>query len=86
MSERPFDVLAAERVDELLRSGSTPRASPALVDRGAGRILGAHLLCGDADETIRMFALALRHGLTARDVKTSILVHPAAASDITSMV
>ncbi len=61
-------------------------ASKVLVEKGSGRILGAHLLGADADETIGMFVLAIRHGLTARDLKTTILVHPAAASDVTSMV
>ena len=61
-------------------------ASKVLVEKASGRILGAHLLGGEADETIGMFALAIRHGLTAWDLKTSILVHPAAASDVASMV
>lgn len=61
-------------------------ASKVLIEKESGRILGAHLLGGESDETIGMFALAIRHGLTVRDLKTSILVHPAAASDVTSMV
>ncbi|MEX2501470.1 MAG: NAD(P)/FAD-dependent oxidoreductase [Trueperaceae bacterium] len=61
-------------------------ASKVLVEKGSQRILGAHLLGAHADETIGIFALAIRHGLTARDLKTSILVHPSAASDVASMV
>jgi pyruvate/2-oxoglutarate dehydrogenase complex dihydrolipoamide dehydrogenase (E3) component len=40
----------------------------------------------NAGETIGMFALTIRHDLTALDLKTSVLVHPAAASDIVYMV
>ncbi|MDZ7801823.1 MAG: hypothetical protein U5K81_13680 [Trueperaceae bacterium] len=61
-------------------------ASKVLVEKESQRILGAHLLGPDADETIGIFALAIRHGLTARDLKTSILVHPSAASDVATMV
>jgi len=57
-----------------------------LLEKGSGRILGAHLLGMNAGETIDIFALAIRHDLTARDLKTSILVHPAAASDVTYML
>lgn len=57
-----------------------------LLEKGSGRILGAHLLGMDAGETIDMFALAIRHGLSARDLKTSVLVHPAAASDVAYML
>ena len=57
-----------------------------LIEKGSGRILGAHLLGMTAGEVIDMFALAIRFGLTARDVKTSVLVHPAAASDIVYML
>jgi glutathione reductase (NADPH) len=57
-----------------------------LVEEGTGRILGAHLLGAHAGEVINMFALAIRQGLTAQEVKTSILVHPAVSSDIGYMV
>jgi len=40
----------------------------------------------NAGETINMFALAIRPGLAARDVRTSVLVQPAAASDVAYML
>jgi glutathione reductase (NADPH) len=55
-------------------------------DRATGHILGAHLLGDHAADAINMFALAVRHGLRARDLKTSILVHPSDASDVAYMV
>lgn len=55
-------------------------------DADSGEILGAHLLGDHAGDVIDVFALAIRHHLTARDLKTSILVHPADASDVAYMV
>jgi len=57
-----------------------------IVERTGGRILGAHLLGDQAGDAIDMFALAVRHDLTAHDLKTSILVHPSDASEVTYMV
>ena len=57
-----------------------------IVERASGRILGAHLLGDHAGDAIDMFALAVRHGLTAQDLKTSILVHPSDTSDVAYMV
>ncbi len=68
------------------RTREAHAAYKVLIEKGSGRILGAHLLGMTAGEVIDMFALAIRFGLTARDVKTSVLVHPAAASDIVYMM
>ncbi|MDQ7027033.1 MAG: NAD(P)/FAD-dependent oxidoreductase [Anaerolineae bacterium] len=57
-----------------------------LVEEGTNRILGAHLLGAHAGEIINMFVLAIRHNLTASDIKRTIYVHPAEASDISYMV
>ena len=42
---------------------------------------GAHV-----DEVINFFGLAVRHGLTANDLKSSIFAHPTCASDIGYMI
>jgi glutathione reductase (NADPH) len=68
------------------RVGEPHSAFKVLVEKNTGRILGAHLLGAHAGEVINMFALAIRHGLTDRDLKTSIYVHPAASSDVGYMV
>ena len=57
-----------------------------LVDEGSGRILGAHLVGPYADETINIFALAIRQGLTADDLKRTIFAYPTGASDIGYML
>ena len=57
-----------------------------LVDEGTGRILGAHLVGPHSDEAINLFGLAIRHNLTADDLKSSIFGYPTGASDIGYML
>ncbi|MGC8520175.1 MAG: FAD-dependent oxidoreductase, partial [Steroidobacteraceae bacterium] len=57
-----------------------------LVEEGTGRILGAHLLGPHVDEVINLFALAIRQGVTAEALETTIFAYPTGASDIGYMV
>jgi glutathione reductase (NADPH) len=57
-----------------------------LVEEDSDLILGAHLTGPHADEVINLFALAIRHGLKARDLKTTMFAYPTGASDIGYMV
>lgn len=57
-----------------------------LVDEDTDRILGAHLVGPHADEVINLFALAMRHGLRAADLKETMFAYPTAASDIGYML
>lgn len=57
-----------------------------LVDAETDLVLGAHLVGPHADETIDLFALAIRHGLTAHALKTTLFTYPTAASDIGYML
>jgi glutathione reductase (NADPH) len=57
-----------------------------LVEEDTGLILGAHLVGPHVDEVINLFALAIRHRLTAEDIKTTMFAYPTGASDIGSMV
>ena len=57
-----------------------------LVDEETDHILGAHLVGPHVDEVINIFALAIRHGLTTEDLKTTIFAYPTGASDIGSML
>ncbi|MEZ0471136.1 hypothetical protein [Luteimonas salinilitoris] len=43
---------------------------------------GAHLVGPHADEVINPFALAIRYGLTARQLEVTVFAYPSAASDI----
>jgi glutathione reductase (NADPH) len=57
-----------------------------LVDEATDRIVGAHLVGPHADEVINLFALAIRQGVTASQIKTTIFAYPTGASDIGYMV
>lgn len=57
-----------------------------LVEEETDRILGAHLVGPHAEEVINIFALAIRKGLTAEDLKTTMFAYPTGASDIGYMV
>jgi glutathione reductase (NADPH) len=55
-------------------------------EEGTERILGAHLLGLHAEETINLFALVMRAGLRATDLKQMVYAYPTSASDIGYMV
>ena len=57
-----------------------------LVEEGSDRILGAHVLGPHAEEVINVFALAIRHGIPAGDVRRMIYAYPTSSSDISYMV
>jgi glutathione reductase (NADPH) len=57
-----------------------------LVEDGTKRILGAHLLGIHAEEIVNIFALAVRAGLSARDLKDMVYAYPTSASDIGYMM
>lgn len=57
-----------------------------LLEEGTGRVLGAHLVGPHADEVINLFGLAIRHGLTADDLKATMFAYPTGASDIGYML
>lgn len=68
------------------RVGETLAAARVLVEDGSGRILGAHLFSPDSGELINLFALAMRSGLNASDLKNLISAYPSAASDISHLI
>lgn len=57
-----------------------------LVERGSGRIVGAHLLGPEADELINLFAVAMQAGVTADALETMHFAFPTTSSGIPSMV
>jgi glutathione reductase (NADPH) len=68
------------------RVGETVSGFNVLVEPASGRILGAHLLGPNADETINLFALAMREGVTADRLQDVLWAYPTAASDTAHMV
>lgn len=79
-TERTSDWYTARRVAERVYGYKT------LVEETTGRILGAHLVGPHADEVINLFGLAVRHGLTADDLKSTMFAYPTGASDIGYMI
>ena len=57
-----------------------------MIEESSDQVVGAHLVGPHADEVINVFALAIRHGLTANDLKTTMFAYPTGASDIGSML
>ncbi|MCY7319119.1 MAG: NAD(P)/FAD-dependent oxidoreductase [Ramlibacter sp.] len=57
-----------------------------LVEEGSDLLLGAHIVGPHADEVINLFAMAMRHGLTATDIKSTVFAYPTGASDVGHMV
>lgn len=68
------------------RVGEEWSGAKVLVEQDSGRILGAHLLGPQADETINMFALAIRLGMRAAELKEVLFAYPTHASDIQYML
>ncbi len=68
------------------RAGETVSGFKVLLDEDSGRVLGAHLLGPQADEVINLFAVAVRLGLRAADLKETLFSYPTYASDIRFMV
>lgn len=57
-----------------------------LVDDDTGRIIGAHLLGPHAEETINLFAMAMRMRMPASELKQMLFAYPTHASDVASMM
>jgi glutathione reductase (NADPH) len=57
-----------------------------MVEEGTERVLGAHLVGPHADEVVNLFALVIRHGLTATALKQTMFAYPTGASDIGYML
>lgn len=53
-----------------------------VVDETTDQVLGAHLLGPDAENVINVFALAIRHGLSASDLSHMIYAYPTSTSDL----
>ena len=57
-----------------------------LVEESTDRILGAHILGSEAGEVINLFALAIRSGMCATDLKHMLFAYPTSGSNMTRML
>jgi glutathione reductase (NADPH) len=60
--------------------------SRVVVEEGSDRILGAQIVGHAGEELIHIFALAMRHGITATDLRQTVYGFPTFSADIKSMV
>ena len=60
--------------------------SKVLVDKQSDRIVGAHIVGHQGEELIHLFALAMRHGIAASDLKSSLYAFPTFSADMKSLI
>ncbi|MEE8304230.1 MAG: NAD(P)/FAD-dependent oxidoreductase, partial [Candidatus Tectomicrobia bacterium] len=68
------------------RAGETASGHKVLVEEESQRILGAHLLGPHAEEVINIFAVAVRFGIRADELKQMLFAYPTSASDVVHML
>ena len=68
------------------RVGETVGMFKTVVDADNDRIVGAHLLGAHADEVINLFALAVRFGIAAKELRQMIYAYPTSGSDVPYML
>jgi glutathione reductase (NADPH) len=68
------------------RVGETTASAKIIIDKTTDRILGAHLLGPGYAELINFFGLAIKLGLTARQLKSMTATYPSIGSDLGSML
>lgn len=69
-----------------LRVGETTASAKIIIERATDRILGAHLLGPGYAELINIFGLAIKLGLTSRQLKSMTATYPSIGSDLGSML
>ena len=69
-----------------IRVGETYGATRIIIDDSSNQILGAHLFGHGYGELINFLGLAMRLGLTTRDLKTMVSAYPTVGSDLGSML
>ncbi len=69
------------------RIGETHSGFKVLIEQGSDRILGAHLLGPHAEEVINIFSIAIRFGLSVKNLNDPILyAYPTYSSDVIYML
>jgi glutathione reductase (NADPH) len=68
------------------RLGETTAATKILVDRSTDLVVGAHLLGPEYGELINVVGLAMKLGLTTRQLKSMTAAYPTAGADLASML
>ena len=89
-AEQGLDVTVAVNDMTGWFSGKTYAESVAwvktLVEKGSGRIVGAHMVGHQGEELIHLFAMAMAHGITAAQIKEQLFAFPTFSADIKAML
>ncbi|MEZ2415015.1 NAD(P)/FAD-dependent oxidoreductase [Muriicola sp. E247] len=88
--EKGYDVnVNFEKVDNWFnarRLNVDEYAFKTIIDKNNNTILGAHLIGPYCEETINLFAMAIKAKMTISDLRTMIFSYPTMASDLTYML
>src|ERR1019366_1624854 len=68
------------------RVAETHSGYKVLVEEDTDCILGAHILGSEAGEVINLFAIAIRSGMRATDIKHMLFAYPTSGSNMTRML
>lgn len=68
------------------RIAETHSGYKVLVEEDTDRILGAHILGAEAGEVINLFAIAIRSGITAGELKHMLFAYPTSGSNMARML
>ncbi|GAA1348270.1 dihydrolipoyl dehydrogenase family protein [Arthrobacter roseus] len=68
------------------RIGETAGATKILINKANDRIVGAHLFGAGYAELANTISLAIKHGLTTRQLKSTTATYPSIGSDLGSMI
>lgn len=60
--------------------------SKIIVEEDTDRVVGAHLVGHAGEELINMFGLAMKHGITATEIRDFVYAYPTFSADIKSML
>ncbi len=69
-----------------IRVGETCGATKVIIDEDTDKILGGHLLGQGYGELVNFLGLAMRLGLTSRNLKNMVSAYPSVGSDLGSML
>jgi glutathione reductase (NADPH) len=89
-NDREFDIqVNYNKVDNWFnarRLNVDEYAFKTIIDKKNSTILGAHLIGPHSEETINLFAMAIKTKMTINDLRTMVFSYPTMASDLTSML
>ena len=88
--EKGYDInVNFEKVDNWFnarRLNVDEYAYKTIIDKNNNTILGAHLIGPHCEETINLFAMAIKTKMTISDLRTMVFSYPTMASDLTYML